>query len=230
MQNTPLKSHFSKACSTYLAEYPGRVITTDKLASLVAEAWPNAFSAVNIMAGFKNAAYFQLTQVSQLTDKLHLQRHSISQHNLQMLIGKCLPLILFSPEKEALYRKRYEEKYEILDDPSYVAWLKINHPKDSAASLSSSSAKSGSFHNSPNSVKVSSTSDLSEVLVLPRPVAKTKTKSKPSLNKKAICITDDVVLEELKQKEDDKKAKELKKMHAKQERERKNGKKQKKSR
>ena len=38
--------------------------------------------------------------------------------------------------------------------------------------------------------------------------------------RKAICIIDDVVLEELKQKEDDKNAKELKKMHAKQERER----------
>ena len=31
------KSHFSKACSKYLAANPGRVITSDKLASLVAE-------------------------------------------------------------------------------------------------------------------------------------------------------------------------------------------------
>ena len=34
------KSNFSKACSKYLAAHPGRVITSDKLASLIAEAWP----------------------------------------------------------------------------------------------------------------------------------------------------------------------------------------------
>jgi len=32
------KSNFSKACSRYLAANPGRVITNDKLVSLVAEA------------------------------------------------------------------------------------------------------------------------------------------------------------------------------------------------
>ena len=34
------KSNFSKGCSKYLASHPGRVITSDKLASLVVEAWP----------------------------------------------------------------------------------------------------------------------------------------------------------------------------------------------
>ena len=38
------KSNFSKACSKYLAAHPGRVITSDKLASLVAEAWPLSLS------------------------------------------------------------------------------------------------------------------------------------------------------------------------------------------
>lgn len=47
------KSNFNKACSKYLARYPGRVITTDKLASLVVEAWPISFTAVNILSGFR---------------------------------------------------------------------------------------------------------------------------------------------------------------------------------
>jgi len=34
------KTHFSKACRAYLTKHPGRVITTDVIASLVAEAWP----------------------------------------------------------------------------------------------------------------------------------------------------------------------------------------------
>ena len=41
------KSHFSKACSKYMSSQPGRVVTTDILASLVAEAWPNSFTSVH---------------------------------------------------------------------------------------------------------------------------------------------------------------------------------------
>ena len=47
------KSHLSKACSKYMSQYPGRVVTADKLASLVAEAWPHSFTSVNIMSGLK---------------------------------------------------------------------------------------------------------------------------------------------------------------------------------
>ena len=33
---------------------------------------------------------------------------------------------LFSPEKEALHTKRYEEQYDLVDDPEYIVWLN-NH-------------------------------------------------------------------------------------------------------
>ena len=48
-----LKS-FSKACIKYLATNPGQVITSDRWASLVAEAWPHSLTALNVMSGFKN--------------------------------------------------------------------------------------------------------------------------------------------------------------------------------
>ena len=38
------KSFFSKACTNYLSRFPGRVITPDILASLVAEAWPESLT------------------------------------------------------------------------------------------------------------------------------------------------------------------------------------------
>ncbi len=44
------KSNFSKACTHYIASHPGRVITTDILASLVAEVWPCSFTLLNIMS------------------------------------------------------------------------------------------------------------------------------------------------------------------------------------
>ena len=65
------------------------MITPDKLASLVAEAWPNS---VNIMSGFKKYGYI-------------------------------------SPDKETLFQERFKENYDIFDDPSDVAWVKINHPE-----------------------------------------------------------------------------------------------------
>ena len=51
---------------------------------------------------------------------------------------------LFSPDKVKLYKKHYEEGYN-LDDPSYTAWLKINHPTEvcSNTTKSSSSLVSG---------------------------------------------------------------------------------------
>ena len=57
---------------------------------------------------------------------------------------------------------------------------------------------------------------LAEVLTLPHPAGRAKSKHKPALNSKAVCITEDEVLEELKRKEREKaeldKEKEAKKL------------------
>ena len=55
----PLKTHFSKACTSYLAKHPGRVITNDIIASLVAAAWANTFSPNN-MGGFRKTVIFPI--------------------------------------------------------------------------------------------------------------------------------------------------------------------------
>ena len=62
------KSHFSKACSKYLAANPGRVITSNELASLVAEAWPQSHTPLNVMSGFKKSGIFPLNP-SEVTDR-----------------------------------------------------------------------------------------------------------------------------------------------------------------
>ncbi len=53
------KSNFSKACTFYLTKYPGRVITTDIIASLVATAWPNSMTPNNIMGDLRNVVFSQ---------------------------------------------------------------------------------------------------------------------------------------------------------------------------
>ena len=234
------KSNFSKACSKYLAANPGRVITNDKLASLVAEAWPHSFTPLNIMSGFKKCGVFPINP-GEVTDRqiapskaFRHQTPEIDQQNMdseEPTLDSSSPL--FSPEKEALYRIRYEEQYDI-DDPGYVAWLKINHPEaevsdmftESSMSLVSEEQRSRSKSgcDSTQSSTKSSSDVLSEVLVLPRPVARAKGRGKPALNsKRTVCITDDEVLEELKSKEFEKakakKDKEVKKLKREQKRE-----------
>ena len=62
-------------------------------------------------------------------------------------------------------------------------------------------------------LKLSSSDALSEILTLPCPVPRTKSKCKAALNAKAICITDGTVLADLKRKEVEKaEAKEAKRI------------------
>ena len=120
-------SHFSKACTKYLAAHPGRVVTSDKLASLVAEAWPHSFTALNIMSGFKKCGVFPINP-SEITDQQIAPSKAVRYKTGAETDADDVPTSpLFSPEKEDLYKKRYEEGYNV-DDPDYIAWLKINHP------------------------------------------------------------------------------------------------------
>ena len=129
------KSHFSKACSKYLAANPGRVTTSNKLASLVAEAWPQSHTPLNVMSGFKKSGIFPLNP-SEVTDR-QLATSKLFQQQLTKSsqdVGSEIPTStskdpLFLPDKVALYKKCYEERYD-LEDPGYVAWHKINHPTE----------------------------------------------------------------------------------------------------
>ena len=205
------KSYFSKACSKYLAKNPGVVITTDKLAALVAEAWPNAFSAVNIMSGFKKTGVYPLNPGEVNDRQLAPSKALLCPKTGNVDNAKTTPTPgspLFSPEQEALYQKRFDENYDI-SDPSYVAWLKIIHPEAelSVAASVGTSSSSGQHHlGSVNSAKDTDSSDiLSEVLLLPEPKEKPASKRKPALTKKTVCLTEDDVLENLRKKESEKK-------------------------
>ena len=161
------KTNFSKACSTYLATNPGRVVTTDKLALLVAEAWPSSFTPVNIMS-FKKCGVFPLNP-SEVSDRQTAPSKTFCQQNCKT--GTALTESenpLFSPEKEALFRKRYREGYDIVN-PGYNAWLRINHPE--VSSVNDSTSSSLKTHCSKESCKSQATSTdlLSDILVLPCP-------------------------------------------------------------
>jgi len=216
------KSHFSKACTKYLAKHPGVVVTPDMLASLVAEAWPSSFTAVNIMAGFKKTGVYPLNP-GEVTDRQLAPSKAVCS---QAAVTNSDPPV-FSKEKEALYQRRFEEKYDI-KDPEYLAWVKLNHPEVNTSSTEGSSV-SGSRNSSAKSSDV-----LSDILLLPEPKEKpSRSKSKGITSAKTVCITEDKVLNELKQKEIDKRkaeeeraAKQLEKARKKKEKQQKEQKRQ----
>ena len=69
------KAFFSKACSTYLSKNPGRVITNDMIASLVATAYPEAFTPNNIMGGFRKTGIHPINPGAIIGDR---STHTIS--------------------------------------------------------------------------------------------------------------------------------------------------------
>jgi hypothetical protein len=77
--------------------------------------------------------------------------------------------MLFSPEKEVRFQKRFEEGYDV----QYEAWVQINHPE---LRLSVDNSSSVSATSSANHVKASSSPScveqndvLSDILVRPKP-------------------------------------------------------------
>ena len=69
------KSAFSQACHRYVMQQPGRVVTTDVLASLVGEAWPHSFTSLNILSGVKKCR-FQPFNPGEVSDR-------------QLYVSKC---------------------------------------------------------------------------------------------------------------------------------------------
>ena len=202
----PFKSFFSKACRQYMAKNPGRVITEDIFASVVGSAIAQSHTPLNILGGFKKAGIFPFNpgEVSdrQLAPSKALKKSTSEAHS-------------FSPEQIKLFEQRFKEGYD-LPDPAYLAWTSANH--SSPESVSSANAATSNSITSPVSVgdtssHKSSEEVLNDLLTLPQPLSIGSGQSKKkAVNTKAIEITDDDVLREMKDKEhadaEDKKKKE----------------------
>ena len=215
------KTFFSKAFHKYLTKNPGRVITSDVIASLVGEAWPQALTPLNMMGGFRKCGIYPLN-LGAVTDRQLAPSHATttlthSQSDFTLTKGTAQR---FSQEQVSLYKKRFEETYNVYD-PDYVMWLKENHPEAAtqfiseppSSVISSSSAGQSDSNSLITHLSKSSESSkiLDELLVYPAPDAKTKKKRKEAINSKVVVITDTEILDKLKQEKADKEAKEAEK-------------------
>ena len=113
----------------------------------------------------------------------------------------------FLPEKEKCLAPLLGESYDGLHE-EYVAWVRINHPERCLSVDSRVSSNSGRNGMS-SSPSQPSGSDLSDILVLPKPKEKLGRKKKASVNQKTVCLTDDIVLDGMKAEQQRKKEEEL---------------------
>ena len=214
-----------------MATNPGRIITTEAIASILSKAWPLSFTPVNIMAGFKKSGVFPLNPGevtdTQLAPSKGVYEKESSPHLPAVSISTSSPVpqlhlpfhqdhLFRSPQININSTRHGTLKGFDLPDPDYHAWLAIYHPE----TQSSSAAESLVTHVSGG---VDSSSDaLSEVLSLPEPTARTRRKRRPGLNSKAITLTDDEVLSAIRTKETEKEKRKIKRELKKEERKKEN--------
>jgi hypothetical protein len=202
------KSFYYKACKKQLAEHPNRVITTEQIAGLVGRAWPQSITPVNVMSGFKKCGIFPLNP-GEITDRQIAPSTLFpSQDRSPVTDPDVKSTVKPSSERDSLYRKRYEEGYDLYDD-DYLQWIRDNDLRlPTADSLEvHTTCTSGSQLSSACSTHCggSTGSSLSEILAIPKPLAPKK-KKRQVVNAKAACITDAEVLEELKHQKEEKEA------------------------
>ena len=132
----PLKTCYYKACKKYITEHPGRVVTTEVIASLLATAWPQAVTPVNIMAGFKKCGVYPLNP-GEVTDRqIAPSKTSMECTQSEGISTSPDTQSSTSPNLESIFIKRYEEGYDIYDK-EYVAWLRCHHPESIPPNITS---------------------------------------------------------------------------------------------
>ena len=230
-----LKLNFSKACKQYISANPGQVVTTDLIALLLAQAWPQSVTPVNAMSGFRKCGIYPLNP-GQISDReLAPSRafvHSSSDSQLFME--------QFSQEQIDLFKTRFEEGFD-LDDSDYLKWREIYHPDMCTNTISAcstedvvSDASPSVSHSNPSAASLktcatdslcsltsaSSQSDtLSDILSLPK--LKQRKQKRRGMNTRAVVITDDKVIKVLEENVQQKKIREEEKEMKKIEREQK---------
>ena len=91
------KSSFNKAYSNYMKQSSGWVITTNILASLVGQAFPNAFTPVNVLSGFNKTGIYPFNP-SAVDDRQLAPSNAVSKksilchHNLFQKMTQSHPL------------------------------------------------------------------------------------------------------------------------------------------
>ena len=134
----PLKSHWSAVCHDFTQKNPGKVITKFNFNQLFSEAWLHAIVPSNIIPGFRTCGVYPFNPGAvSVTDDEYMPAQgsssawleeeeppSVSHHVSDSRVSDSH----FTSEQEELFRRRFDEGYDI-EDAEYSRWLRIAHPE-----------------------------------------------------------------------------------------------------
>ena len=181
---------FSQACHNYVMQHPGRAVTANVLASLVGDAWLHASTPLKILSGFRKCG-LQPFNPGEVSDRQLGPSKGVTPSPNPQQDTHCQESPPFSPEKIALFEKRYQEGYNDL----YKVWLRLYHT-ESVCSVPSNVSTSSECKSTSDTSAV-----LSEILTLQKPPERQgRHKRATAMNQQAVC-TEDEVLEAMKKKE-----------------------------
>ena len=154
----PLKVYWKEECQTYLSKNPGKVVTRYQFSEILAKAWAKVMTMKNIIGGFKTTGVYPMNREAIIPKSSPVKKgNTFDTPSLPKETGiKFLPLhspfpsqksrskdrligdvtmsptvsdVKFTVEELALFKTRFEEGYDIVDDSKYNAWLQKFHSK-----------------------------------------------------------------------------------------------------
>ena len=155
---SPLKSHWKMVCHNFFQKNPGKIITKFNFNGLFSQAWLQSLVPANVIAGFKTCGIYPLNREALKAVPIYSNRSSsdkasaadntalatngipkddvVEEENEQPTRTESFQAPnegqigsdVLSREQEELFKRRYEEGYNLSIDPAYNLWLKKNYP------------------------------------------------------------------------------------------------------
>ena len=143
---SPLKAQWQKVVHDFIQSNPGKVITKFNFNALFAKAWIASLTPANLMAGFRTCGIYPFNRLainipvegsgnanSSLTtsttnnadDNTEFSSDFITEDNAVSLVVPEQ----FTTEQQALFKRCFEEGYDVYIDKDYIRWIKLNHPE-----------------------------------------------------------------------------------------------------
>lgn len=135
----PLKIHWREVCHAFLQSSPGKAVTKYNFVELFSKAWLKTCLPETICSGFRRAGIVPFCPdvlLKRCPGSMEVDEDvcetSTSQHSSTETLDKVNDCSsdnpTFSPEKEELYQRRFEEGYDLFDE-DYERWLHNSHPE-----------------------------------------------------------------------------------------------------
>lgn len=171
------KTNYSKACKQFLDSHPGQVVTSEAIAGILAQAWPQSMTPVNIMSGFRKCGIYPLNP-GEVADRM------------------TAPSTVFATRMADTDTSASISEGSTISISEHHSDVYVKSSSDRPSTSLSTSTKP------PSDTRSDVSSDLGDILTYPKaPTNQKKRKGRPGLTTSATCITDDEFLQKLKDQE-----------------------------